>query len=56
MILGVLPVIGSVIPFIGNVIGAGVGLVSFLLTIIIGSVTIAVATAGYLLLMKNSKK
>jgi hypothetical protein len=72
MILGVLPVVGSVIPFIGNIIGAGVGLVSGLLTIIVGSVVIAiawityrpfiavilfiVAVAGYVLLMKNSKK
>jgi len=72
MILGVLPVVGSVIPFIGNIVGAGVGLVSFLLTVIIGTVVIAIAwityrpfiavilfaiaAAGYLLLMKNSKK
>ena len=72
MILGVLQVIGSVVPFIGNIIGMGVGLVSFLLTLIVGSVVIAiawiayrpivgvtlliVAIGGYVLLAKNSKK
>ena len=72
MMLGVLPVVGSVIPFIGNIVGAGIGLVSFLLTIIISMVVIAIAwityrpfiaiilfviaIAGYVLLMKNSKK
>lgn len=72
MILGVLQVIGSVVPFIGSIIGMGVGLASFLLTLIIGSVVIAIAwiayrpiigatlliiaIGSYILLAKNSKK
>lgn len=72
LILGVLPVIGSVIPFVGRIIGVGTGIVSFLLTLIIVSIDIAiawityrpligiallaVAGAGYVFLMKKSKK
>jgi hypothetical protein len=72
MILGVLPVLGSVIPFIGHIIGAGVGLVSFLLTLIFSSIIIAiawiayrpliglallaVAASGYIFLMKKRQK
>lgn len=72
LILGVLPVIGSVIPFVGKIIGMGVGLVSGLLTLIVASIVIAiawiayrpligiallaVAGAGYVFLMKKSKK
>ncbi|PIQ71283.1 hypothetical protein COV87_04265 [Candidatus Roizmanbacteria bacterium CG11_big_fil_rev_8_21_14_0_20_37_16] len=72
MILGVLQVIGSVVPFIGNIIGMGVGLVSFLLTFIVGSIVIAIAwityrpfigiallaiaVGGYVFLMRKSKK
>jgi len=47
LILGVLPVIGSVIPFVGRIIGIGTGLVSFLLTLIIASVVIAIAWIAY---------
>lgn len=72
LILGVLPVIGSVIPFVGRIIGVGTGLVSFLLTLIVASVDIAIAwiayrpligiallaiaVGGYMFLMKKSKK
>lgn len=72
LILGVLPVIGSVIPFVGKIVGMGVGLVSGLLTLIVASIVIAiawiayrpligiallaVAGAGYVFLMKKSKK
>ncbi|MEK7577464.1 MAG: TMEM43 family protein [Patescibacteria group bacterium] len=47
MILGVLPIVGSVVPFIGRMIGAGTSLVSFGLTIIVGSITIAMAWLVY---------
>jgi len=47
MILGVLPVIGSVVPFIGHLIGAGVGLVAFVLTLAVSCVTIAIAWIAY---------
>jgi len=72
LLLGVLPVIGSVVPFVGRIIGIGTGLVSFLLTLIIASVVIAiawiayrpligiallaVAGGGYVFLMRKSKK
>jgi hypothetical protein len=72
LILGVLPVIGSVIPFVGRIIGMGVGLVSSLLTLIVASIVIAIAwiayrpvigialliiaVSAYVFLMKNSKK
>lgn len=47
MVLGVLPIIASVIPFIGRMIGVGTSLVSFGLTIIVGSITIAIAWLVY---------
>lgn len=47
MIFGVLQTIGSVVPFIGRIIGMGVGLVSFLLTLIVGSIVIAIAWITY---------
>jgi hypothetical protein len=72
LILGVLPVLGSVVPFIGSIIGAGVGLVSFLLTLgissiviaiawiayrpIVGITLVAIAIGSYVLLLKKSKK
>lgn len=72
LILSVLPTLGSVIPFVGNIIGAGVGVVSFFLTVILSSVIIAiawiayrplvgitliiVAVGGYILLIQKTKK
>ncbi|MEK7060816.1 MAG: TMEM43 family protein [Patescibacteria group bacterium] len=47
MILGVLPIIASVIPFVGRMIGAGTSIVSFGLTVIISSITIAMAWLVY---------
>jgi hypothetical protein len=43
MILRPLPVLGSVVPFIGSIIGVGTGLVSLLLTVILAPLVIAVA-------------
>jgi len=72
LIMGVLPVLGSVVPLIGSIVGAGVGLVSFFLTLAVSSVTIAIAwiayrpivgitliaiaVGSYVFLMKKSKK
>ncbi len=47
MILGVFRVVGSVVPFIGDIIGAGVGFASFLLALIVGSIDIAIAWVAY---------
>ena len=47
MIFGVLPVMASVVPFFGRIIGAGISMVSFGLTLIVGSITIAVAWFAY---------
>lgn len=72
LVLSVLPTLGSVIPFVGNIIGAGVGIVSFFLTVILSSIVIAVAwityrpligitliivaVGGYILLIQRTKK
>ena len=48
MTLGVLPIIASVIPFVGRIVGAGMSMASSLLTIIGASITIAVAWIVYL--------
>lgn len=47
LILGVFHVLGSVVPFIGDVLGAGAGIISFFLTLIVGSVVIAIAWIAY---------
>ena len=47
MTLGVLPIVASVIPFVGRIVGAGMSLASGLLTLVGASVTIAVAWIVY---------
>ena len=47
MTLGVLPIVASVIPFIGRIVGSGMSLASGLLTLIGSSITIAVAWIVY---------
>ena len=47
MVLRPLSVLGSVVPFIGSVIGAGAGLVSLMLTMVLAPITIAVAWFWY---------
>lgn len=47
MVLRPLSVIGSVVPFIGSIIGAGAGLVSLMLTLVLAPVTIAIAWFWY---------
>jgi len=47
MTFGVLPIVAAVIPFLGRIVGAGMSLVSGLLTLIGASVTIAVAWIVY---------
>ncbi len=47
MTLGVLPIVASVIPFVGRIVGAGMSLASSFLTLIGASITIAVAWIVY---------
>lgn len=47
MTMGVLPIIASVIPFVGRIVGVGMSLASFLLTLIGASITIAIAWIVY---------
>lgn len=47
MVFGVLPIVASVIPFVGRMVSAGVSLVSGLLTLIGTSVTIGIAWIFY---------
>ncbi len=47
LILRPLSVLGSVVPLIGSVIGAGTGLLSFLVALVLSLVTIAVAWVAY---------
>ena len=72
MVFGVLPIIASIVPFIGRMIGASISMLSFGLTLIVGSITIAMAwlvyrpivsililgfgALGVILLSKTSKK
>lgn len=46
-VLGPLPVIASVVPFLGSIVGAGTGLVATILGIIVGTITIAAAWLFY---------
>lgn len=43
LVMGPISVIGSVIPFIGSVLGAGTGLVAFVLALVLTAVTAAIA-------------
>lgn len=72
MVFGVLPIVASVVPFVGRVVGASISMLSFGLTLIVGSITIAMAwlvyrpfvsllilgfgALGVILLSKTSKK
>ena len=47
ILMAPLSIIGDVVPFIGSIIGAGTGLLSFLLAIVLSTVTIAVAWIAY---------
>ncbi len=47
MVFGVLPVIASVVPFVGRIVGSGVTLISGLFTLIGTSVTIGIAWVFY---------
>jgi hypothetical protein len=47
MTLGVMPIVASVIPFVGRIVGAGMSLASGLLTLVGASITIAVAWIIY---------
>jgi len=47
MTLGGLPIVASVIPFVGRIVGAGMSVASFLMTLIGASVTIGIAWIVY---------
>ena len=47
MTLGVLPIVASVIPFVGRMVGAGMSLASALMTLIGASITIGIAWIVY---------
>jgi hypothetical protein len=47
LIFGVLPVVASFIPFIGRIVGAGVSLISGLLTLVGSTITIGIAWVVY---------
>lgn len=47
LVLGPISVIGSVIPFIGNLLGAGTGFVSFVLALVLSFVTAAIAWMAF---------
>ncbi len=47
MTMGVLPIVASVIPFVGRIVGAGMSLASGLMTLIGASITIAIAWIVY---------
>lgn len=47
MVLGVLSVIGSVVPLVGRIVGAAVSLVSFLLALCLGLIIISIAWIFY---------
>ena len=47
LVLKPLSVLADVVPFVGNLVGAGTGMISFLLSIVLSSATIAIAWIVY---------
>ena len=43
LVMGPISVLGSVIPFIGNILGAGTGFIAFVLALVLTAITAAIA-------------
>lgn len=54
LVLRPLSVLGSVVPFIGSIVGAGTGLLAFLLALVLSLTTIAIAWLAYRPLLGGS--